>query len=83
MAFNIVLKESALKDLQQLSTNVAKTIFSKIENELPQSALQQKQLKGNFKGLRRMRAGDYRVIFEIRNEQVIVLQIMHRKDVYR
>ena len=83
MAFKVILKEGAIKDLQRLPTNVAENIFHKVEHELPASALQEKQLKGKYKGLRRMRVGDYRVIFEIRNDTVVVLQVTHRKDVYR
>jgi len=40
-------------------------------------------LKGKFKGMRRMRVGNYRVIYEIIEDVVLVLRIHHRKDVYK
>lgn len=42
-------------------------------------------LKGEFAGLRRLRVGRYRVIYEaIRDELVVlVVRVGHRKDVYR
>ena len=40
-------------------------------------------LKGKFKGMRRMRVGNYRVIYVIIEDVVLVLRIHHRKDVYK
>lgn len=83
MAFKIRIREDALEDLERIPKSDAKRILERIENHLPQSALLEEQLKGELKGLRRMRVGDYRVIFAIEQETVIVLQVMNRKDIYR
>ena len=42
-------------------------------------------LKGNLAGFYKLRAGDYRVIYEIlHNERVIVIHLIgHRREVYR
>lgn len=40
-------------------------------------------LKGQFAGLRKYRIGDYRVIYAILGDDVLVLRIGHRKDVYK
>ncbi|MDO9350111.1 MAG: type II toxin-antitoxin system mRNA interferase toxin, RelE/StbE family [Deltaproteobacteria bacterium] len=40
-------------------------------------------LKGQFAGLRKYRVGDYRVIYAILGDDVLVLRIGHRKDVYK
>ena len=44
-----------------------------------------KALQGEKRGLWRYRVGDYRLICDIRDEviTVVVLEISHRKDVYR
>ncbi|MGH9343249.1 MAG: type II toxin-antitoxin system RelE family toxin [Terriglobia bacterium] len=44
-----------------------------------------KALHGDKQGLWRYRVGDYRIICDVRNsdQQVVVLAIGHRKDVYR
>jgi len=34
-------------------------------------------------GTYRFRIGDYRVIFDIEDDQIIVLRIGHRREVYR
>ncbi len=43
-----------------------------------------KALKGNMKGMWRYRVGDYRVICEIKDEELVVLALSlgHRKEVY-
>jgi mRNA interferase RelE/StbE len=43
-----------------------------------------KPLLGNFSGLWRYRVGDYRVICQINDQQLVILtaKISHRKDVY-
>lgn len=42
-------------------------------------------LKGDFAGLRRLRQGSYRIIYEVQPTQrrVLVLRVLHRKDAYR
>ncbi len=41
-----------------------------------------KPLRYSLKGLRRLRVGDYRIIYQIKDKRVIILAIKHRKDVY-
>jgi mRNA interferase RelE/StbE len=42
-------------------------------------------LKGEFEGLRRLRVGRYRVVYEILQDRltILVVRIAHRKDAYR
>jgi mRNA interferase RelE/StbE len=83
LSFKIVFKKSVYKDLQRLSTEEARNILDAIDTELVDNANKFPVLKGKFRGMRRFRMGNYRVIFVIIEEQVLVLRISHRKDVYR
>ena len=42
-------------------------------------------LKGGLKGLRRIRVGDYRILYEIRQNELVVLvvRVVHRHEAYR
>ena len=40
-------------------------------------------LKGNLKGFRKLRIGEYRIIYKIVNNEISVLGIMHRKEIYK
>ena len=82
MAFDITYKKSVGRDLAGLGKAEARRILDKIEKELPSRADSHPVLKAQFSGLRKLRVGDYRVIFVILGDQVLVLRIGHRKEVY-
>ena len=54
-----------------------------LEKALAKKADKFPVLKGRFAGLRKYRFGDYRVIYAILDDEVLVLRIRHRKDVYK
>ncbi len=83
MAYNVTFKKSVRKDLSKLSKAVAASILDKIDAALPDGAKSFPVLKGEFPVLRKFRVGDYRVIFIIQRDDVLVLHIAHRKEVYR
>jgi mRNA interferase RelE/StbE len=82
MRYEIRFKPRALKDGKKIPLNELVRIFEKIE------ALQD-DLAGDVKRLTdshpeyRLRVGDYRVLFEIEHDQVVVYRIRHRKDAYQ
>ncbi len=82
MAYNIVYKKSVQRDLKKLSKDEAHEVLKQIEEELSKNAETYPVLKGQFAGLRKYRVGDYRVIYAILGDDVLVLRIGHRKDVY-
>ena len=82
MAFDITYKKSVGKDLARLGKTEARRILDKIDKELPSRADSYPALKGQFSGLRKLRVGDYRVIFAILGAQVLVLRIGHRREVH-
>jgi mRNA interferase RelE/StbE len=57
-------------------------MLDKLEQELAGRADSHPMLKGQFSGLRKLRVGDYRVVFAILDTQVLVLRIGHRREVY-
>jgi mRNA interferase RelE/StbE len=83
LAYNIVYKRSVERDLKKLSKAEARRVLNQIEEELPKKADTYPVLKGPFAGLRRYRVGDYRAIYAILGNEVVVLRIGHRKEVYR
>ena len=79
---SITFKKSVAKDLRKLSKDIRKRIFSKIEEDLSDHPLDHPELKGKFAGLRKYRVGDYRVIYAVLDEQVLITRIAHRKQAY-
>jgi len=83
LAYEIAYKRSVARDLKALTTQDRKKIIDRIEDSLGSNPLNQPLLKGSFAGLRRLRIGDYRVIYLVEDAAVLILRIGHRRDVYR
>ena len=85
MKYSVEFKKSAAKTLQKLPQSVQKRIIDKlseIENSPP--PLVETKLKGN-NPFNRIRVGDYRIIYEIQNDilVILVIKIGHRRDIYK
>lgn len=82
MKYRIELKPKAEKDLKGLP----KADLARVVERL---RWLEEDLRGDVKRLTnhspeyRMRAGDYRALFEVDGDQVIVYRILHRRDSYR
>ena len=83
MAYNVDYKSSVQRDLRKLPKAEGRRILSQIEEELSKNADAYPVLKGQFAGLRKYRVGDYRVIYVVLENEVLVLRIGHRKEVYK
>jgi len=83
LAYRISYKSSVKKDLKKISKPDQANILDRIEKTLSIKAAHFPKLKGEFKSLRKFRIGDYRVIYSLSGEDVLILKIAHRKEVYR
>ena len=80
----IVFKKPVIKELKRLGATESLRLALAIAEELSDQPERHKPLTGQLAGLRRLRVGDYRIVFAILNspERVVVLRVGHRKDVY-
>ena len=83
MVYNITFKKSVSRDLKKLDIKEAQRILNSIAEELPEIADSLPELKGKFSGFRKYRIGEYRVVFTILNDSVLITRIRHRKEVYK
>ena len=85
MSYSIRYVSSAAKTLRKLDKPVARRLLAAIgqlaEDPRPQGSI---QLKGGG-GELRIRVGDYRIIYDVYDEEllVLVLHLGHRREVYR
>jgi mRNA interferase RelE/StbE len=83
LAYNIQYDPKALKQLSKLNKEDASDILDKIESFSNEPMLTQiKKLKTPFDGAYRLRAGDYRIIFYLEDDLMLISKIAHRKNVY-
>jgi mRNA interferase RelE/StbE len=84
--YQVRILEEAARDLAKVDTAVARRIVSRIrwlaENL---DSIEPEALAGNLAGFYKLRAGDYRVVYEIVHaEQMIVIHLVgHRREIYR
>ena len=70
-------------DLPRIPENMRRRIRKGIESRLLIDPLRfGEPLKRSLRGYRKLRVGDYRVIYRIDGERVVILKIGHRKEVY-
>ncbi len=81
--YRIIFKSPARKFLKKLDKNIQRMLFRKIK-QLPKNPRLGKPLLGNLSGLWRLRVYKYRIIYQIKNEELIImiLNISHRKNIY-
>lgn len=82
MNYPIDFKPRSLKDLKKLPPQASARIVEKIEAMRTDLAGNVKRLT-NFTPEYRLRVGDYRVLFEIEGEAVVIYRVLHRKDAYK
>ena len=83
-SFEVIFKQSVAKDLRQIPNKDAARILKRIESlRLEPRPSGVEKLSGQEKY--RIRQGVYRILYEIRNNEliVVVVKIGHRRDVYR
>jgi len=82
MAYKLIYARSAFKDIQKLDSIAKKRIKKKIEEYAANPIKSAKKLISSRIGTYRWRAGNYRIVFDIEHENIIILRIGHRKEIY-
>lgn len=79
------LKSKARKDIKKLSPEVAKRIIKKLDYFVSlANPLDFAESLINFEiGQYRFRIGDYRIIFDVEEDKIIILKIGHRREIYK
>ena len=85
VALAIFYHESVLKkDIPKLSSSVKDRIKNAIEDKVTsRPEVFGKPLRHSKKGYRKLRVGDYRVIFRMGEQNIKILVIGHRSSVYQ
>lgn len=77
-------EKEALEDLQKIDRPIVKRILNKISwfsqhfnNITPES------LSGDMAGLFKLRVGDWRVVYVIEEDVIIIKVVGHRREIYK
>ena len=82
MPVEVEYKASVERDLRKIDKKQVSRILDKIESTLGEEPDKGDALKGQYKGLFKLRVGDYRAVYEKTRKGVLVLWIRHRGKGY-
>jgi len=84
MSYTLFIDDKVIKDLKKIDKAWQKRILKAIKTRLVEDPYIGKKLVGDLSPYYRYRVGNYRVVYEIYEEKVLitVIKIKHRKHVY-
>ncbi len=82
--YSVRIKSNAAKELARLPRDARERLIEAID-KLGEEPLAGALLKGGLRGLRRIRVGNYRIVYEVLDDELVVLviRVSHRQGAYR
>jgi mRNA interferase RelE/StbE len=83
MNYKIVFTRRAAKDISKLEPEIKEKIGDALKRYSKDPLNYARKMGDPSLGNYRFRIGDYRVILDIEGDEIIVLRVGHRKEIYR
>ncbi len=83
MAFRLIYTKRAVDDINRLDSVAKKRLGKKLEKLKDNPFKYAKKLIDPKLGQYRFRIGNYRIIFDIEEEDIIILRVGHRSEIYK
>jgi mRNA interferase RelE/StbE len=83
MSYRLVYTQRASKDIQKLEPKVKSRIGKALLRFEADPLGYAKSLANADLGNYRFRVGDYRIIFDLVADKIVVLRVGHRRDIYK
>jgi mRNA interferase RelE/StbE len=81
--YGFVYTRRAERDIEKLDRKVRDRIGSALLRYAEEPLRFAEKLSDPVLGEYRFRIGDYRVIFDVRGDEIVVLRVGHRREIYR
>lgn len=78
----IEIRKSAIKDLQKINEPFKSKLHEKIISLQNFPDVSNIKKLTNFEPAYRMRVGDYRVLFDVLEDTILIGRVLHRKESY-
>ena len=82
LKMKIELRKSAIKDLKSISEPFKTKLHEKILELQKFPDLQNIKKLTNFEPAYRLRVGDYRILFDVLDDSVVIGRVLHRQKSY-
>lgn len=83
MKYRLTYTEGAIKDIRKLELKIKERIGKTLLRYAGDPLKHAEKLTESRLGEYRFRIGDYRVIFDLEDDEIVFLRADHRKDIYR
>lgn len=83
MKHKLVYTKRAAKDIERLEVNIRNRIGRTLLRYAEDPLKYAEKLIDPRLGMYRFRIGDYRVIFDLAKDDIVILRVGHRRDIYR
>ena len=81
--YEIVFTKKAIADIEKLDDSTRSRISQKLKDYSVTPFKFAHKLSDTKIGTYRFRIGDYRVVFDLMGEKIVILRIGNRRDIYR
>lgn len=83
MTYKLVYTKRAVKDIRRLAPSIKQRLKVSLEKYRDDPLAFAQKLTNSDLGTYRFRVGNYRVIFDLEGDDLIILRVGHRRDIYR
>ena len=83
MKYELVYTQRAERDIEKLERKVKERIGKTLLRYKEEPLRYAEKLSDPVLGEYRFRIGDYRVIFDVQGNEIVVLRVGHRREIYR
>jgi len=83
LKYNLVYTRRAAKDIRKLEADVKQRIGKTLLRYQKDPLQHAEKLTDPRLGTYRFRIGDYRVIFDIEDSDIVILRVGHRREIYK
>lgn len=83
MAYKLIYTRRAAKDISKLQQSTKERIRKSLEKYAEDPLPYARKMADSTLGTYRFRIGEYRVLFDIEGDELIILRLRHRSEVYR
>lgn len=83
MKYALAYTQRAVKDIKGLDSKIKERIGKTLLRYAEEPLRHAEKLTDSQLGDYRFRIGDYRVIFDIEGEEIVILRVGHRREIYK
>lgn len=80
--FRIVPTKTFTKDFKKLPSEMKKRVLAALE-KIQQDPYRGRKVKAVETGEWRWRVGDYRIRYDVEDQDIVLLRVRHRREIYR